>query len=68
MREAALAGLLTMRGTGRERWRTYVVGALLCAAGLEAYWIATVTIDIPPNGLDVFMVRLSALLLHSHSD
>lgn len=57
VREIALAGLLTIRGTGRERWRTYVVGALLCIAAAEAYWTATATIDIPPNGLDVFMVR-----------
>ncbi|KAH9835332.1 uncharacterized protein C8Q71DRAFT_837178 [Rhodofomes roseus] len=55
VREVAIIGMLTIRETGRERWRTYVVGALICAAVAEAYWIATAAIDVPENGLDVFM-------------
>lgn len=53
--EVAIIGLLTIHGTGRERWRTYIVGALICAAVTEAYWLITATVDVPPNGLDVFM-------------
>ncbi|KZT70412.1 hypothetical protein DAEQUDRAFT_744676 [Daedalea quercina L-15889] len=55
IREVAVVGVLTIRGSGRERWRTYAVGALACGAVVEAYWVATATIDVPSNGLDVTM-------------
>ncbi|KAH9917319.1 uncharacterized protein B0H18DRAFT_1034905 [Fomitopsis serialis] len=68
--EVAVVGLLTIHRTGRERWRTYIVGALICAAVTETYWIITATVDVPPNGLDVFMVRPITLPLtlptHQH--
>ncbi|CCM01211.1 uncharacterized protein FIBRA_03259 [Fibroporia radiculosa] len=55
IREAAVLGLLTIVGSGRERWRTYVVGALAVTAVLECYWISTVTVRIPKDGRNVFM-------------
>lgn len=55
IREAAVLGLLTVHQSGRTRWRTYVLGALVCAAILEGYQIITATVKIPENGMGVFM-------------
>ncbi|KAH9943561.1 hypothetical protein B0H21DRAFT_892786 [Amylocystis lapponica] len=55
IREACVLGLLTVTGSGRERWRVHTIGALVCVAVLEGYSIATATIHIPRNGLKVFM-------------
>ncbi|KAI0777343.1 hypothetical protein BD413DRAFT_609721 [Trametes elegans] len=52
---AAVAGLVTVRGSGHERWRTYAVALLAAAFFLEGYWIATTPIGIPRDGLNVFM-------------
>lgn len=57
IREAAVLGLLTVHQSGRTRWRTYVLGALVCAAILEGYQIITTSVKIPENGMGVFMVR-----------
>ncbi|KZT00665.1 uncharacterized protein LAESUDRAFT_732080 [Laetiporus sulphureus 93-53] len=55
IREAVVLGLLTANGSGRERWRTHAVGALVCAAVLEGYFIAAAPVQIPRNGAGVFM-------------
>ncbi|OBZ77475.1 hypothetical protein A0H81_02705 [Grifola frondosa] len=55
VREAAVLGLITIKGSGRERWRTYAIGALVCTAVMEGYWITTVPIRIPQEGQDVLM-------------
>jgi hypothetical protein len=49
VREAAIVGLVTARGTQRGRWRLWGIWSLLAAAVLEAYWIATVSIKISPR-------------------
>ncbi|KAI0360346.1 hypothetical protein OH77DRAFT_674974 [Trametes cingulata] len=55
VKEAAVVGLLTIRGSGHERWRTYAVALLVGAFIVEGYWIATTPIGIPRDGLNVFM-------------
>ncbi|KAL0958017.1 hypothetical protein HGRIS_000192 [Hohenbuehelia grisea] len=50
IQEAALIGLVTIRGTHRERWRTLGVGAVVAAAVLEGWYISTVPIRIPRKG------------------
>ena len=56
IRECAVAGLMTIRGSGHERWRTYAVGVIVGAFILEGYWLATTPIRIPHDGKNVFMV------------
>lgn len=56
IRNILLYGLVTMRGTGRERLRLLGTGALVLAAAFEAWWIATVDIQVPRDGLGVVMV------------
>ncbi|KAH9923129.1 uncharacterized protein BXZ73DRAFT_103927 [Epithele typhae] len=48
--EGIVVNLLTAVRGGREQWRLYGVGALA-----EAFWFATAPIDIPRDGLGVFM-------------
>ncbi|TFK49295.1 hypothetical protein OE88DRAFT_1662754 [Heliocybe sulcata] len=55
LREAAVAGLVTIRGSFRERWRKWGVGALVVTAVVEAYWILTVEVKIPRSGKCVTM-------------
>ncbi|KAH9930510.1 uncharacterized protein BXZ73DRAFT_47739 [Epithele typhae] len=65
--EGAVVGLVTAVRSGREQWRPYGVAALVGAALAEAFWLATAPIDIPRDGLGVFMwhdnLRLLRLLL-----
>ncbi|CAL1708605.1 unnamed protein product [Somion occarium] len=63
IREAAVIGLLTIQGSGRERWRTYGVAAVVIAAILEGYWVASATIQVPRNGLGVYMLHDNLWLL-----
>lgn len=56
IREAAIIGLLTVRGSRKERWRIFAIGAIVCAAIAEEYWISTVQIKIPNHGRGVIMV------------
>lgn len=51
-----LYGLITMRGTGRERLRTLGTGILVSAAMLEAYYLCTADIKVPRDGFRVNMV------------
>ncbi|KZT24148.1 hypothetical protein NEOLEDRAFT_1094760 [Neolentinus lepideus HHB14362 ss-1] len=53
--EAAVLGLVTIRGSFRERWRKWGVGALVATAVMEAYWILTVEVKIPRSGKGVTM-------------
>ncbi|KAI0824892.1 hypothetical protein BC628DRAFT_1321501 [Trametes gibbosa] len=53
--EAVVVGLITIRGSGHERLRSYAVAALGAAFIIEGYWVATTPIGIPRDGLNVFM-------------
>jgi len=56
LREAAAVGLLTIRGTHRERWRKYGLGLLIFSAIVEIYWTLTVEIRISQgNSYNVVM-------------
>jgi hypothetical protein len=57
IRETAVVGFLTIGGSRKERWRTLAIGAIVCAAVTEGYWVSTVQVKIPANGLGVVMVR-----------
>ncbi|KAK7684958.1 hypothetical protein QCA50_011793 [Cerrena zonata] len=57
IREAATIGALTIQGSGRERWRTYGVAAIVVTAVVEGYWVATATVRIPRDGLNVYMLH-----------
>ena len=62
-----MAGLMTIRGSGHERWRTYAVGVVVGAFILEGYTLTTTPLRIPRNGMNVFMVSLQFLLLCARS-
>ena len=64
IREVAFLGLLTINGSHRERWRTYVVAGIVGAAVMEGYTILTYAIRVPKTGLGVFMVRSLPTVLH----
>ncbi|TBU38144.1 hypothetical protein BD309DRAFT_548968 [Dichomitus squalens] len=55
IRECAVAGIMTISGSGHEKWRTYAVGVIVGAFILEGYWLATTPIRIPHDGMNVFM-------------
>ena len=63
IRECAMAGLMTIRGSGHERWRTYAVGVVVGAFILEGYTLTTTPLRIPRNGMNVFMVSLQFFLI-----
>jgi hypothetical protein len=50
-------GLITMRGTGRERLRVLGTGIFISAAVLEAYYLCTAEVKVPRDGFRVNMVR-----------
>jgi len=52
----SLYGLITMRGSGRERLRTFGIGVLISAAVVEAYYLCTADIKVPKDGFRVNMV------------
>ncbi|KAF9030087.1 hypothetical protein BDZ89DRAFT_949992 [Hymenopellis radicata] len=54
VREVAVIGLVTIRGTGREHLRTVGVGALAAVAALEVYFRSSAVIQIK-DGENVFM-------------
>ena len=53
----SLYGLITMRGTGRERLRALGTGIFISAAVLEAYYLCTADIKVPKDGFRINMVR-----------
>ncbi|TFK80573.1 hypothetical protein K466DRAFT_558917 [Polyporus arcularius HHB13444] len=55
VKEAAVVGFVTIRGSGHERWRTYAIGALVGAFILEGYKLGTTSVRIPRDGMGVFM-------------
>ncbi|KAK0215640.1 hypothetical protein IW262DRAFT_228005 [Armillaria fumosa] len=64
IREIAIVGLVTIRGTCRERHRTLGISALICVAVMEGYFKTTRVIQVP-NETDarVFMWHDNLLLL-----
>lgn len=62
LRNIFLFGLVTMQGTGRERLRLLGTGVLVVAAAFEAWWICTVEIQVPRDGLGVIMVRIFSFI------
>jgi hypothetical protein len=50
-------GLITMRGSGRERLRTLGTGIFVSAAVLEVYYLCTADVKVPRDGFRVNMVR-----------
>ncbi|KAK0442109.1 hypothetical protein EV421DRAFT_594387 [Armillaria borealis] len=64
IREIAIVGLVTIRGTYRERHRTLGIGALICVAVMEGYFKTTRIIQIPNEPeASVFMWHDNLLLL-----
>jgi hypothetical protein len=56
VRTAAVLLLLTSGTNGRDRWRGYVLGVLVCAALAEGYVLVSVSAaPLPKNGIRVFM-------------
>lgn len=63
-RTAAVIGVATLLGTGRERWRVLGIGAVIAAAAAEVWWVASSPIEIPPDGSKPsFMVSRTHALL-----
>ncbi|KAJ7732201.1 hypothetical protein B0H14DRAFT_2409325, partial [Mycena olivaceomarginata] len=60
---AAAIGLVTIVNSGRERYRTLAVAAVAGAFCVEAYYIVTVSIEIPKDDKPVFMWHDTLLLL-----
>ncbi|KAJ7150932.1 hypothetical protein C8R43DRAFT_1127845 [Mycena crocata] len=58
-----IVGIVTMGGSGRERYRTLAVAALVGAFCIEAYYIATVSIEVPKDDKSVFMWHDNLYLL-----
>jgi len=46
IKEAALLGVATIRGTNRETWRSTVISVLMLACIVDVYWMLTVRITI----------------------
>lgn len=56
IREAAVVGIVTIKGTRRERLRTMGLGLLVGAAVVEGYWVSTAHITVPEHEGPVTMV------------
>lgn len=46
IKEAALLGVVTVRGTNRETWRSTVISALMLACIIDVCWMLTVRITV----------------------
>ncbi|KAG1741545.1 uncharacterized protein EDB91DRAFT_1237175 [Suillus paluster] len=56
IRTAAALLLLTSSANGRDRWRGYVLGVLVCAALAEGYVVTSASaMPLPRDGMRVFM-------------
>jgi len=65
IKEAALLGVVTVRGTNRETWRFTIIGFLLSACIVDVYWMLTVRIVISQP--DLTMVSLISCRPHFRS-
>lgn len=54
IQEAALLGLVTVRGSNRETWRSTTIGVLILACIVDVYWMLTVRVTVDQQ--DVTMV------------
>ncbi|KAI5121131.1 hypothetical protein M0805_002803 [Coniferiporia weirii] len=59
--QAAVVGIVTIRGTGREGWRYRGLGAVVAAALLETYFIMTADMRISAENKFAFMIHDTAL-------
>jgi hypothetical protein len=72
VRTACLVGILTIRGSHKERWRTLAVTSLIFAALCEAWWVNLVVIGKrkddakPVSGPGITMVRQRPSRTASH--
>jgi Na+/phosphate symporter len=67
IRTVFVVGLLTIRGSHKERWRNLGVAFLVLAAICEGWWIMSVAVgrpkgERPTRGPDVVMVRFQETL------
>lgn len=62
VRTAAVLLLLTSSANGRDRWRGYVLGVLVCVALAEGYVVASVSAAPLPKDGTVFMVTTVFLI------
>lgn len=46
LKEVALLGVVTIRGTNRETWRSTVISVLMLACIVDVYWMLTVRIIV----------------------
>jgi hypothetical protein len=51
IKEAALLGVVTIRGTNRETWRYTTIGVLMLACIFDVYWMLTVRIAVDQQKL-----------------
>jgi hypothetical protein len=57
VRTAAMVGLITIRGSWREHWRTLTISSVIAVALAEAYYVMTAIVQVPEDGISVFWVR-----------
>jgi hypothetical protein len=63
VRTAAVLLLLTSSANGRDRWRGYLLGVLVCTALAEGYVVVSASAaPLPRDGMAVFMVSTVALI------
>ena len=66
VKEAALLGIVTIRGTNRESWRSATIGFLILACIVDVYWMLTVSIVVDQQELT--MVGPISCCLNSRPD
>ncbi|KAF9653727.1 hypothetical protein BDM02DRAFT_3177582 [Thelephora ganbajun] len=54
IKEAALLGVVTIRGTDRETWRTTTIGFLMFTCIVDVYWMLTVRITVDQQELTMW--------------
>jgi len=66
LRTIVIVGLMTMKGSGKRRWRSWGVGILVVAAAIEAWILVTVDIQFYPENRRVVMWHDRAWLLRHY--
>lgn len=61
LKEVALLGLVTIRGTNRETWRSTIIGVLMLAGIVDIYWLLTVKIAIDQQDVTMWHDNLWTL-------